>query len=304
MIGYLFLGIALIAGTVKGYCGKKSGGNLPHASDAMLINGVRMAFCILIGLALAVIPDGWQALRVDFPLLAIAALSGVGTAFFTVTWLLSVRRGAYMMVDVFLLIGVMLPMLLCLLLFDEPIRPVQWLGLLLLLVAGYVMCTYNRSVKGRLTPGALLLLILCALSNGITDFSQKLFVKTVTGGNLAAFNLYTYLFAALILGICFLILRKRERKTAPEEKHASPQQILSPIIGYITVMAVCLFLNSYFKTLAAGHLTATQLYPLSQGGSVILSMLMSAILFRERINARCIIGVALSFAALLMINLL
>jgi len=92
--------------------------------------------------------------------------------------------------------------------------------------------------------------------------------------------------------------------------HAGVLEYLYPIgkgqeiIGYIAVMAVCLFLNSYFKTLAAGHLTATQLYPLNQGGSVILSMLMSALLFRERINARCILGVTLSFGALLMINLL
>ena len=301
MIGYLFLGIALLSGSVKGYCGKKSGGGLTHSSDAMLINAVRMLFCIFIGLTLVTLPHGFQALRVDGPLLAISLLSGAGTAFFTVTWLLSVRKGAYMMVDVFLLIGVMLPMLLCFFLFNEPIRPVQWLGMLLLLVAGLVMCTYNASIKGKMTPTSLLLLTLCALSNGVTDFSQKLFVKTLPEDDPAVFNLYTYAFAALILGICFLLLRRKERN-APDLQ--APRQILRPIIGYVAVMAVCLFLNSYFKTLAASHLTATQLYPLNQGGSVILSMLMSAILFRERINARCVAGVTISFVALLMINLL
>lgn len=301
MTGYLFLGIALLTGAIKGYCGKKSGGGLTHTSDAMLVNATRMLFCILIGLALVTLPHGVQALRVGPSLLAIALLSGVGTAVFTVTWLLSVRKGAYMMVDVFLLLGVMLPMLLCLFLFDEPIRPIQWVGMLLLLIAGYVMCTYNTSLKGRTSPSALLLLTLCALSNGVTDFSQKLFVKTATEGNAAVFHFYTYVFAALILGVCFLILRRRE-KNAPDLQ--SPGQILRPIWGYVAIMAVCLFLNAYFKTAAAGYLTATQLYPLSQGGSVILSMLMSALLFRERINARCVIGVTLSFGALLMINLL
>ncbi|MBQ9132191.1 MAG: EamA family transporter, partial [Clostridia bacterium] len=160
---------------------------------------------------------------------------------------------------------------------------------------------YNASIKGKMTPTSLLLLTLCALSNGVTDFSQKLFVKTLPEDDPAVFNLYTYAFAALILGICFLLLRRKERN-APDLQ--APRQILRPIIGYVAVMAVCLFLNSYFKTLAASHLTATQLYPLNQGGSVILSMLMSAILFRERINARCVAGVTISFVALLMINLL
>jgi multidrug transporter EmrE-like cation transporter len=69
-------------------------------------------------------------------------------------------------------------------------------------------------------------------------------------------------------------------------------------------MAVCLFANSYFKTVAAQHLDAIKLYPLNQGGAVILSLLMSSILFKEKINAKCILGIALSFVALLMINLL
>ena len=40
MLGYLFLALALLAGVIKGYCGKKSGGTLVLASDAMLVNTV------------------------------------------------------------------------------------------------------------------------------------------------------------------------------------------------------------------------------------------------------------------------
>ena len=301
MMGYLFLAIALFCGVTKGYCGKKSGGTVIHASDAMLVNTVRMVFCICIGLVIVLVQSGGRMILPDGRFLAVAALSGVGTALFVVSWLLSVRQGAYMMVDVFLLIGVILPVLLCRLLFAEPIRPVQWGGILLLLIAGYVMCTYNASVKGKMTPKALALLILCAAANGITDFSQKLFVKTVPDGDAALFNLYTYLFSAAILALFFAVFRTVEKKRL---SLTSPGKIIRPILGYITVMAVCLFLNSYFKTRAAAYLTAAQIYPLSQGGSVILSMLMSALLFQEKINGKCIAGVTLSFAALLMINLL
>ena len=50
MIGYLFLGLALLCGVLKGYCGKRSGGTLVFASDALAVNTVRMLACILIGL--------------------------------------------------------------------------------------------------------------------------------------------------------------------------------------------------------------------------------------------------------------
>ena len=51
------------------------------------------------------------------------------------------------------------------------------------------------------------------------------------------------------------------------------------------------------------YFDAVKLYPLSQGCAVTFSLLMAAFLFKERINARCIVGVVLSFVGLLLINL-
>lgn len=300
-MGYLFVFIALLCGVTKGYCGKRSSGTLVNNSDAMLVNTVRMLACIFIGFVIIAVQGDFGSLASSWKLVAIAALSGISTASFTVSWLLSVKTGAYMMVDVFLLMGVMLPLLICNFMYGESIHLFQWLGIALLMVAGYIMCTYNKSIKGRMTLKALVLLVICALSNGLCDLSQKMFVREVEGGNIATFNLYTYLFAALTLAICFFVFRAGERSHCEPQ---SPKKVIMPIIGYIAVMAVCLFLNSYFKTAAGHYLDAVQIYPLSQGGAVILSMVMSAVFFKEKINLRCIMGVAISFAALLLINVL
>lgn len=301
MIGYLFVALALLCGVIKGYCGKKSSGTLVHASDAMLVNTVRMAACIMIGFAILAFGGELTELAASPLLLLISAASGIATAAFVVSWLISVRRGAYMMVDVFLLIGVVFPLLACRLIYDERILPVQWLGIVLLCISGYVICTYNVSIKGKMSLGSFAVLALCALSNGMADLSQKIFVREIESGSIAVFNFYTYAFAALTLMICFFVFRRRERRTQELKR---PREIIMPIIVYVGVMAICLFMNSYFKTAAAAHLDAVQIYPLSQGGAVILSMAMSAICFKERINLRCTLGVALSFVALILINLL
>lgn len=300
-MGYLFVAVALLCGVIKGYCGKKSSGTLVHSSDAMLVNTVRMIACILIGFAILAVSGELGSLRVSHEFLLISAVSGIATSAFVVTWLISVKQGAYMMVDVFLLIGVILPLLLCRFIYDEKILPIQWLGIALLIVAGYVICTYNTSIKGKMSPLALAVLALCALSNGTADLMQKMFTREISGGNIAVFNFYTYVFAAATLMICFFVFRSREKK---KHELASPAKIIMPVIIYVGIMAVCLFMNSYFKTAAAAYLDAVQIYPLSQGGAVILSMAMSAICFREKINLRCILGVALSFVALILINLL
>ena len=206
-----------------------------------------------------------------------------------------------MMVDVFLLIGVVLPLIACRFLYGEEIRVVQWIGILILMVAGYIMCTYNASLKGKMSPMAILLLVLCALANGVADLSQKMFVREAPQTEIAVFNFYTYVYASVILLAFCILFRAREGKT---QQLRSPAKVLRPILGYVIVMAACLFLNVYFKTTAARYLDAAAIYPLTQGGAVILSVLMSTFLFGEKINLKGIIGVALSFVALIFINVL
>lgn len=298
-MGYLFLALALLAGSTKGYCGKKTSGFVKEYKDAMFTNFVRMVLCILISFLLLALSGRLSLLAVDLNVLLITLLSGVTTSVFVVAWLLAVRRGAYMMLDVFLMLGVIVPLLLSEFLFDEKIRLNQWAGLLVLLVAVVIMCSYNNQIKEKMSLKSLGLLVLCGIANGLTDFSQKLYVKTVADSSAAVFNFYTYIFSALVLLVFYL-----GAKVTDKTGSSSETDVLRRVGGYVAVMSVCLFLNSYFKTMAAGILPSAILYPLSQGASLILSSFMSMLFFKEKLTAKCITGIALSFAGLLIINLL
>jgi uncharacterized membrane protein len=301
-MGYLFLTVALAAGITKGYCGKKTSFAVKSNSDSMIMNVLRMVLCIVIGFLLLLAQNGLSSLAQSRQALLIAALSGVASAVFVVSWLLSVKVGAYMMVEVFLLLGVTVPIVLCRIFFAEEIGKWQIVGICILLVAVYIMTTYNSSIKGKMSPAAFGLLLICGLSNGIADFSQKLFVKSYPKGSVAAFNFYTYVFAAIVLLIAYVIFRAVDKKSGEEPRR--PMEVIKPIWYFVLIMAVCLFANSFFKTLAAQNLDAVLLYPLNQGCAVVLSLLMSAILFKEKITVKCMVGICLSFVALLMINLL
>lgn len=242
MIGYLYLAIALFCGAAKGYCGKKTGGYVNGFKDAMLTNTIRMALCIVIGLIMIIVGGNITFMFPNPKLLLISALSGVTTSVFVVTWLLSVKKGAYMMLDVFLTLGVFVPILLGLFLFDENVRLNQWVGLAFLVVAVVIMCSYNNSIKEKITPFSLLMLVICGVSNGLTSFSQKLFVKRCADIPIAVFNLYTYVFSAIVLIVFYFVFKQREKNT--ENKGVGVKSIL----GYVIVMAICLFLNSYFAT--------------------------------------------------------
>lgn len=296
-MGYLFLALALAAGLTKGYCGKKTSGYTSRVTDAMAVNTVRMVLCIVIGFLLLVLNGQVALLRPTASLIAIAALSGITTAAFVVSWLMAVRKGAYMMVEVFLMLGVLIPLLGGLFFLREPVRPVQWIGFLILLGATWVMCSYSSDQNGKVTFSTVLLLVFCGASSGLADLSQKLFVRTASGLPVSVFHFYTYVFAAMVLLPILLLMRKKE---APGVTKAFPRKLF----GYILLMAVCLFANSFFKTLAAGQLNAAELYPLNQGAALVLSSIMSAVVFKEKLTGKAILGILLSFVGLIFINLL
>ena len=295
-MGYLFLSLALFAGVCKGYCGKKTSGYTNSFSDAILANTIRMILCTAIGLVIILTSEGFSALKPSTELVLISALSGTSTAIFVVSWLISVKKSAYMMLDIFLMFGVLIPLVASNVFFNEVIKPTQWLGMGLLRLAVVIMCSYNNSIKAKITPSSFALLIICGIANGIADFSQKVFTKCMSDGSAAVFNFYTYLFAAFVLVAFYIVSCKT--------KHANGNADIKKIFIYILIMAICLFANSYFKTLAAGHLSAVLLYPLNQGCALILSAIMASVLFKEKITTKAVIGILTAFIGLLIINLL
>lgn len=197
------------------------------------------------------------------------------------------------------MLGVLVPLLAGQLFFDESIKTTQWIGIGILFVAVYIMCSYNNSIKGKMSISSFGLLIVCGLANGLTDFSQKLFVKMAGDTPIAIYNFYTYIFSAVILLVFYFVFSKVENVEG-EKKSSGIKQIF----GYILVMSICLFANSYFKTMAAGYLDSAQLYPLNQGASLIISSVMSATLFREKLTLKCVIGLLISFVGLIVLNVL
>lgn len=299
-MGYLFLAAALFTGATKGFCGKKTSAYIQGFKDSIIANFIRMLLCIAIGFVMASMQSGIRSLFIDSKTLFISILSGVSTAAFVILWLVCVKNGSYMVLDVFLTLGIIFTTVLCSITFGEEIRLNQYLGFVLLLVSTVIMCSYSNSSVSRMTIKSFLLLLFTGLANGLTGFSQKLFVYSGSQATSAVFNLYTYIFASVTMLLCMMLL-KQESTTSGKN---SIVLLIKSVIGYIVIMAICLFANSYFMTLAAGKLDSAMMYPLNSGAALILTSLMAVVFFKEKLTLKCIAGLILTFVSLLVINLL
>ena len=303
-MGYLLLAIAIFFGVAKGFFGKKTGNFVNDATASIEVSMIRLAFCVGFG-ALMLIPEitqnGFGILRISGAVLLNTLLSGIANAAILALWLLIIRRGALVLVDVFGLLGVLVPLIYSSIFFDEPLRFNHLIGFALLAFAVWLLCSYNNTVKPKITPKLGFLLVIFALVCGAGDLSQKIFVMQ-THGTIATsvFNFYTYLFACGILATIFILLKLKCRNNGFSGKTPIKKRVLF----YVFLMAVCLYLNLLFKTASANYMNASNIYPFYQGALMIVNCMAAALFFKEKIHFKSIAGIATGIAALCIINLL
>ena len=178
-MGYLFLAIALLAGSTKGFCGKKASGYIKGFRSTILASTLRMVLCAAVGFVLVLVGNGPSAFAAPGELYLVSALYGLSMASMVVLWLIIVKKSVYTLLNIFATMGLLIPLITTRILFGEPIEPIQCLGLCVLFSAVLIMCSYNNSVKGKLTLPVLGLLISYGTVCGLCDLSSKLFVKFV-----------------------------------------------------------------------------------------------------------------------------
>ena len=165
--------------------------------------------------------------------------------------------------DAFLAMGILLPIILSAVIYQERITGSQIIGLVLLFCAVIIMSAYNKQIKLKLSLVSVLLLIIVSVMNGLSDFSWKIFAHNAPDASPSAFNFYTYVVSALVLFILFICLKNKPTQEAAGEdlqgdtlgaEQKKTAMLDKRKLLYIAIMAFALFCYSYFKTLAAVRL--------------------------------------------------
>lgn len=306
---YILLTIALAGLAIKGYCGKKTSLAVARIGDAFRFNAVRLVFCLVIGIVPVLAERA--SLAIDGRMAVVCLLAGVTNAGFLVCWVLAVRKIAMVTVDVALTLGSLLPAVLCLILFGEPISYGSLGGFALILLAALILAGYSRVQKGGFSLAAALLMVGAAVCDGLTAFCQQLYRQYCADGGAYAdgatysasvYNFYIYLFALitllLVLAVWHFVGREeRSREAAVRLKKATP---------YIFVMALCLFAVTYAQTLATTMygMPAQVLYPALKGGCLVIVNFTGMIFFGEKMTRRSLVGSIIALAGMIMVNVL
>ena len=318
-MAYLFLVIALICLSVKGYCGKKTSNDIKTSTDPLLFNLLRMLLCIAIGFVMILIDGASAQMGVESLMLWITLGAGAANAAFLIGWILAVQRIPLVTMDVSLTIGSILPAVLCLILFDEAISLPKMIGFAMILLATLVLSGYGRSAGRR--PGVLgvALAVIATLGEGLSSFCQQLYKQyfTAEGSRFygvtyenSVFQFYTCVFAAAILLLAFAGLaaygyQKSEKMPKTQYVRGLFASCKRPF-PYIVVMAICLFAGNYLQTAATTvyGMSSQVLYPVIKGGCLVTVNLTAMLFFNEKPTWRSITGSAIALGGAVLMSVL
>lgn len=197
--------------------------------------------------------------------------------------------------------GLFIPCVVGIFLFDEPMSLWQWLGLIVFVASIYFLASDSKAAYNKFTLKTLLMLILSFLANGAVMVVQKYFALLAPGGNVAAYSFMTFGFNAVIMLLCFsALLIKRKKTVEPSKLERLPKKLYL----YGTLLAVAVFAINQLVTTMAETVPSVILFTVSSAISVIITCIVGATVFKEKITWKNIVGLVLGIGSIVIVNVL
>lgn len=202
----------------------------------------------------------------------------------------SIHKNGAILSSVFTRLGVLVPILLSVTLFQERPSLLQGAGVALAVAAAVIMNGLPQKKDSSSSSGRIFLLplILTLLLNGTSDAMSKVFTQLGSRQDDGLFIFYIFLFA----GLATLVLLIREH-----------QRIDRKQIFYGVLVGIPNFLSSRFLLAALTQLPAFLVYPSYSVGVILIISVASFFLFHERLNHRQMVAAGMILAALVLLNL-
>ncbi len=226
----------------------------------------------------------------------IAACSGCFLAFNSLCGIKALKGGTMALSSVFSTSGMLIPCILGAAFFDEPMSPIQVLCIAALLASTVLLISSSKKIFNGFSPKMLFWLIGSMLSNGMVMFAQKLFGMTCENGNVSAFSMLTFLIPATALAVAIPFVGKADKT------RANADQFPRVLVLYAAVLAFAVFIVQQFVTLLTPMLSSAVLFAFVNGGATIITTIVGATVYKEKITVKSALGVLIGIGALILIK--
>ncbi len=290
---YLLLPITLMAGLIFS-CGKKIYSNKSNGSVAStwLLSSVS-ALVSFIGL---LIIFGFKNAS-GFTIL-IGLLYGVSYATQLICDIKALRTGPMSFITLFVSFSMVLPAISGALFFGEKMEVSHFIGIALVLIS-FILFVKKDSEKKKYDKRWLIYSAICFVCNGAVSILQKIHGNSEYSEQINEFLIIAFFAIFVIMALFTVFSKKNDLRNLFERKENG--KINFSLIALMVVIGVCTAVMHRMNTYLASVIDSAVFFPIVNGGNALLVIVASIVVFKEKLNARQLIGVVVGLVAILML---
>lgn len=291
-MGMMYITIILCCRVVQHLYGKKASMMVDTISETLHYNGFRQ--CVSAVLALGLILVGGKGFIINSQTVALSVLSGVMLAASMSFSLYAMKTGMVSLVSLFGTAGMIIPCLAGVFLFDTPIMPMQWVGFALFMLAAYLMIMGSKQTVRGFSIKTLLLLLGVMFAEGFTMMAQQMFTQYVPDGDVSVFSFLSF----GILGLVMLAALPLFKGKSKEKMPPMPKSLKM----YGIILAIAVLIINQLATKATAFVPPVILFTFINGGSTVIAAIVAAIVYKEKLQVRSVIGIVLGVTSFIIIK--
>lgn len=293
----LYISIILLCRVVQAIFNKRSSNEIKGITMLVGYSSFKCGLSALLALLLILITGAGFA--ADWRTVIIAAFSGITLFFATFFSIYAMKSGTVSLSSMFGTAGLLVPLVAGVFLFDSKIHLMQWFGVGLFFVSAWLLIGSSKKIYTNFSFKTFLCLIGAMLANGGTMLAQQMFTAYVPNGDVSVFSFLSFGIITVLGGIIYLFMLKKNstHTSAPREKFPKI------LIWCGVALAAAVFVINQLATLCTAFVPPVILFTFINGGGTIISTIVAAILYKEKLSKRSIAGVLLGIISLVIIKM-
>lgn len=207
----------------------------------------------------------------------------------TIFTMLAIKEGSLSLTSLAISFSLLIPTVVGIVLYDEPLTAWFFIGLGLLLASLVLINTKGGEIK--ITFKWIIFVLLAFIGNGSCSAVQNGYAKSYSTGS-SEFMIIAL--SLVFVSLMILSLIKERDNIIPTLKRHWYLALLCGAANGAT---------NLFVILLSPHMAASIMYPLVSAGGIVLTSLVSIFLYRERLSMLQYIGMVLGIGAIVFLNI-
>lgn len=285
-MNYLLLALSIILAVVKSSVfNKYAKGVKPGLSGIFRFNTVSYAIAFIILLLCGV--------RFEVSAFSVIAALCYAVIVFSLQCcsVAAMSVGSMSLSSLFVLYGMIIPSLAGPIFWNEPFGASQIIGIVFMLASLWLLS--DKDDKFEAKGKWIALVIACFVFSGGAGLAEKVHQMSAYKDELQPFLLTAFLFTFLLSFAGTAVLRKTENTSVN----------IKSILIYGAMTGVIVSVYNRVNLMLSGRLNSMVYYPVSNGGALLLTVIVSTLIFKEKLTKRQLFGFLLGLAAIVVLSI-